>query len=274
VEAPGVPYGPKGGKVVSEPILRVNNLSKHFIVTGSNIAGKTIINAVRNISFDIYEHDSFGLIGESGSGKSTTANLVLRLLEPSSGTIEIFGKDITWLDEAGMRKHRKDIQIIFQQSGNSLDPKMTVGELIMEPLKIHGIVSEKEYDKETDRLLEMVGLTPKDKSKYPSQMSGGQNQRIIIARAIAVRPRIIVCDEPVASLDVSVQGQILNLLMDLKEQLGFTYLFITHDLKVIRHICNRIAVMYNGEIVEEGEKEIVLSIPEHEYTQSLLDSSL
>lgn len=274
MEVPDAPYGPKGGKVVSKPILSVKNLSKHFIITGSNIAGKTIINAVRNISFDIFEHDSFGLIGESGSGKSTTANLVLRLLEPSSGTIEIFGKDITRLDEAGMRKHRKDIQIIFQQSGNSLDPKMTVGELIMEPLKIHGIVSEKEYDKETDRLLEMVGLTPKDKSKYPSQMSGGQNQRIIIARAIAVRPRIIVCDEPVASLDVSVQGQILNLLMDLKEQLGFTYLFITHDLKVIRHICNRIAVMFNGEIVEMGDKEKVLDNPSHEYTRSLLDSIL
>lgn len=237
---------------MSEPILSVKNLSKHFIITSNNLSGKTIIEAVKNISFDIYEKDSFGLIGESGSGKSTTANLVLRLLDPNSGSIHMFGKDITELDEAGMRKHRKDIQIIFQQSGNSLDPKMTVGELIVEPLKIHGIVSEKEYDKETDRLLEMVGLSPGDKNKYPDQMSGGQNQRIIIARAIAVRPRIIVCDEPVASLDVSVQGQILNLLMDLKIELGFTFLFITHDLKVIRHICNRIAVMFNGEIVEMG----------------------
>jgi len=259
---------------MSEPILSAKNLSKHFIITKNNVSGKMVIEAVKNISFDIQEGDSFGLIGESGSGKSTTANLVLRLLEPSSGTISMFGNDITELDESDMRKHRKDIQIIFQQSGNSLDPKMTVGELIMEPLKIHGIVKEKEYDAETDRLLRMVGLSPGDKGKYPGQMSGGQNQRIIIARAIAVRPRIIVCDEPVASLDVSVQGQILNLLMDLKEDLGLTYLFITHDLKVIRHICNRVAVMYLGEIVETGNTQEVLENPRAPYTKQLVESVL
>ena len=260
--------------VMAETILRVNNLSKHFIITGTNISGKTIIDAVKNITFTIYENDSFGLIGESGSGKSTTANLVLRLLEPTSGTISLFGKDITELDESSMRKHRKDIQIIFQQSGNSLDPKMTIGELVMEPLKIHKIVKQEEYNKETDKLLELVGIPPEDKNKYPAQMSGGQNQRVIIARAIAVKPKIIVCDEPVSSLDVSVQGQILNLLMDLKKELGLTYLFITHDLKVIWHICNRIAVMYKGEIIETGITSQVLENPTKQYTKKLVESIL
>ena len=259
---------------MAEPVLRVENLSKHFIITGSNIKGKTVIDAVKNISFCIHEGDSFGLIGESGSGKTTTANLVLRLIEPTSGNIYLFGKDITSMDEGDMRKNRKDIQIVFQQAGNSLDPMMTVGELVMEPLKIHRIVKEKDYDSETDKLLDMVGISPDDKNKYPAQMSGGQNQRIIIARAIAVRPRFIVCDEPVASLDVSVQGQILNLLIDLKEELGLTYLFITHDLKVIRHICNRIAVMNRGEIVEMGEAASILLNPSHEYTKTLVSSML
>jgi len=259
---------------MSEPILSVNYLSKHFIITGKSISSKTVIEAVKNVSFDMYDKDSFGLIGESGSGKTTIANLILRLLEPSKGSIRMFGEEITELDEKDMRRYRKDIQIIFQQSGNSLDPKMTVGELVMEPLKIHNIVAEKYYDKEVDRLLRMVGLSAGDKIKYPRQMSGGQNQRIIIARAIAVRPRIIVCDEPVASLDVSVQGQILNLLIDLKEELGLSYLFITHDLKVIRHICNRIAVMYKGEIVDMGNINDVLTKPASTYTEKLVSSVL
>jgi len=259
---------------MADSVLSVKNLSKHFIITGANIKGKTIIDAVKNISFCINEGDSFGLIGESGSGKTTTANLVLKLLDPTSGSISLFGKEITNIDEGDMRRHRKDIQIIFQQAGNSLDPRMTIGELVMEPLKIHKIVKEKEYDRETDRLLGLVGISPDDKNKYPSQMSGGQNQRVIIARAIAVKPRIIVCDEPVASLDVSVQGQILNLLIDLKEELGLSYLFITHDLKVIRHICNRIAVMYKGEIVDMGNINDVLTKPASTYTEKLVSSVL
>jgi len=257
-----------------QSLLSVQNLSKHYIIMKNSVSKKTVINAVKDISFDIYPGDSLGLIGESGCGKTTTANLVLRLLNPSSGKIFLFGKDITYLDENKMRPYRKDIQIIFQQSGEILDPKMTITELLMEPLKIHRIVKETEYNSEIDRLLSMVGLSPKEKIKYPNQMSGGQMQRVIIARAIATRPKIIVCDEPVVSLDVSVQGQILNLLTKLKKELNFTYLFITHDLKVVRHICSRIAVMYKGEIVEIGDKEEVLNNPRHEYTKQLTESIL
>lgn len=255
-------------------ILSAKNLSKHFIIMNHGISSKTVIDAVKDISFDLYPGDSLGLIGESGCGKTTTANLVLRLLEPSSGKILLFGQDITYMNIGGMRPLRKDIQIIFQQSGGILDPKMTIAELIMEPLSIHRIVKEKEYDSETDRLLEMVGLSSTEKIKYPYQMSGGQLQRVLIARAVAVRPRILVCDEPVASLDVSVQGQILNLLQRLKSELGLTYLFITHDLKVVKHICNRIAVMYKGEIVEEGDMKKILDNPNNEYTKLLIDSVL
>lgn len=257
-----------------QSLLSVKNLSKHFIVMKNSVSSKTVINAVKGISFDLYPGDSLGLIGESGCGKTTTANLVLRLLEPSDGNISLFGQDITFMDENKIRSLRKDIQIIFQQSGGILDPKMTIAELIMEPLKIHHIVKETEYDKETDRLLELVGLSAKEKLKYPYQMSGGQIQRVIIARAIATKPRIIICDEPVASLDVSVQGQILNLLQNLKKELDLTFLFITHDLKVMRHICNRIAVMYKGEIVEIGDKDNILNNPCHEYTKILIKSVL
>ena len=238
------------------------------------LSKKTVIDAVKNISFNLKKGDSLGLVGESGCGKTTVANLVLRLIEPSSGSVILFSDDVTYLNEAKMRRYRKDIQIVFQFSNSVLDPKMTVGELIQEPLKIHKIVDEKEYDAETNRILNMVGLSSSEKNKYPYQMSGGQNQRVIIARAIATRPRIIVCDEPVASLDVSVQGQILNLLQRLKVDMGLTYLFITHDLKVVRHICNRIAVMYKGEIVDIDSKDGILSNPHHKYTRQLLDSIL
>lgn len=253
-------------------ILRLENLSKHYIVMKNSISKKIVIDAVKNISFDLNQSESLGLIGESGCGKTTAANVILRLINPSEGRIYLFGNDITDLDEKKMRKYRKDIQIIFQYSNAVLDPKMTIGELIKEPLKIHHIVKEEEYNSETDCLLKLVGLSPDEKSKFPYQMSGGQNQRVIIARAIATRPRLIVCDEPVASLDVSVQGQILNLLLALKKELNLTYLFITHDLKVVRHICSRIAVMYKGEIVEIGPADLILANPQHDYTKKLISS--
>jgi peptide/nickel transport system ATP-binding protein/oligopeptide transport system ATP-binding protein len=259
---------------MNESLLRVENLSKHYIIKKNSFSEKIVIAAVKNISFEIFPGESLGFIGESGSGKSTTASIVLRLIEPSEGKVFLFGRDVTKLDERQMRSFRKDIQIIFQHSNAVLDPKMTVEELLTEPLRIHRIVMEKELDGEVDRLLGLVGLSRREKGKYPSQLSGGQNQRILIARAIATRPGLIVCDEPVSALDVSVQGQILNLLQSLKTELGLTYLFISHDLKVVRHMCERIAVMHRGEIVELGATEVVLCSPTHEHTRQLLESQL
>lgn len=254
--------------------LRVKELSKHFIIRKSVFSKKKTINAVNKISFEVKQHESLGLIGESGSGKTTIANMLLKLMDPSEGSIELFGVDITKLGVDAMREHRKDIQIIFQYTHAVLDPKMTIEELIKEPLEIHKVVSESELEEEVDRLLAMVGLSTSERKKFPSQLSGGQNQRIIIARAIATRARLIICDEPVSALDVSVQGQILNLLVKLKEELGLTYVLITHDLSVVKHMCDRIAVMYQGEIVEIGETESVLSSPTNPYTKKLIASIL
>jgi len=233
-----------------------------------------LIEAVKDVSFYIGENESFGLIGESGSGKSTIANLVMRLIEPSFGRIQLFGKDVTGLEEKEMRKLRKDIQIIFQYTESVLDPQMTIDELIREPLIVHGIVKPRDLEDETERLLRLVGLPVTERWKLPGQLSGGQNQRVVIARAIASKPKLIVCDEPVSALDVSVQGQILNLLSDLRRELGLSYLFISHDLKVVKHMCDRIAVMYKGELVETGSAEKILNSPEHSYTKKLIESML
>jgi len=250
-------------------LIRVENLSKHYIVMKTGSTRKIVIDAVRNISFELFANESLGLIGESGSGKTTTANMIMKMIQPSEGRIHLFGKDITDIDESRMRPLRKDIQIIFQHARSAMDPHMTIGELLREPLKIHHIVPEKRIDAEVNRLLALVGLTPAEKHKFPSQLSGGQNQRILIARAIATRPRVIVCDEPVSALDVSVQGQILNLLKKLKQELNLTYLFITHDLKVVRFMCERIAVMYEGEIIETGRTDAVVQQPRHQHTREL-----
>lgn len=255
-------------------ILATENLSKNYIVKSGVFTKRQVIQAARDVSFKLMENQSLGLIGESGSGKSTVANLILRLIQPSGGRVELFGEDVTSLKEEDMRRYRKNLQIIFQYTNDVLDPQMTVEELLKEPLKIHRIVKDSQMDKEVKRLLEQVGLSPSERWKLPGQLSGGQNQRIIIARAIATRPKLIVCDEPVSALDVSVQGQILNLLMRLKEELNLSYLFISHDLKVIRHMCDRIAVMKNGEIVEMGDTEEVLNNPRHEYTKKLIEAIL
>lgn len=262
------------GSNISEPVLNVRNLSKHFVLRNSLFSRKKIIHAVRNVSFEIFPGEVLGLVGESGSGKSTVANLILNLLDPSSGSITLYGEKISSLSTGEMRRFRKDLQIVFQSSNSVLDPGMTIGELLKEPLAIHGITPTDEFDEEINRLLTLVGLSPDEKRKYPHQLSGGQIQRVTIARAVAVRPGIIVCDEPVSALDISVQGQILNLLIELKEELNLTYLFISHDLNVIRHICDRIAVMENGNLVEIGTREDIFDRPRHEYTRYLLNSEI
>ena len=257
-----------------EIALKVQDLSKHFIIRNNAFSKKKVINAVKKINFEVATGESLGLIGESGSGKTTVANLLVKLLEPTEGTIRLFGKDITHLSEESMRQYRRDLQIIFQYSQTVLDPKMTIDELLREPLEIHQVVDKNNMEDEVNRLLNMVGLSDTEKAKFPSQLSGGQNQRILIARAIATRAKVIVCDEPVSSLDVSIQGQILNLLMQLKQELDLTYVFISHDLNVVRHMCQRIAVMYQGEIVEIGCTEEVLSNPQNPYTQKLIQALL
>lgn len=255
-------------------LLEVRGLSKHYVVKRNVFAEKNIIRAVDNISFEIDRGETLALIGESGCGKSTTAALILRLIECDSGEIIYDGRDLTKIDGASMRGLRKNMQIIFQHTQGAMDPKMTIEELLIEPLKIHNIVKPSEYDSEVKRLLNLVGISDKERHKFPLQISGGQRQRIGIARALAPRPEFIVCDEPVSALDVSVQGQILNLLQDIKEEFNLTYLFISHDLRVVRHICDRIAVMYKGRIIETGERENVLSNPREGYTRNLINSVL
>lgn len=254
--------------------MSIQNISKHYIIKKNILSNKVIIKAVDNVSFDISQGESLGLIGESGCGKTTTALMLLNLIKADEG--KIFYKDIelTGINDNYMRSLRKELQIIFQYSQGTLDPKMTVEELLTEPLKLHNIVKSSEIDKEVSRLLKMVELSENDRVKFPYQMSGGQRQRIGIARAISTRPSFIICDEPVSALDVSIQGQILNLLSSLKKELNLTYLFISHDLKVVKHICNRIAVMYNGKIVEIGKTQQILNAPREEYTKKLINSAL
>lgn len=255
-------------------LVSVEGVSKHFVIKQSLLAPKTVIKAVDDVSFCIYSGETLGLIGESGSGKTTVGNLILRLLECDKGTITFAGQDITRIPQSSLRGLRKDIQVIFQHARESLDPKMTILELLVEPLKLHHIVAPHKFEREVKKLLDMVGLGEGEKHKFPFQLSGGQNQRVGIARAVASRPRFIVCDEPVSALDVSIQGQILNLLLDLKREMQLTYLFISHDLKVVKYLCDRIAVMQNGNVVEIGENEQVINSPTNRYTRELVNSLL
>ncbi|MBL4931389.1 ATP-binding cassette domain-containing protein [Clostridium paridis] len=255
-------------------IIIVENLSKHYIVKKNILSKKNLIKAVDNVSFEIKEGEALGLIGESGCGKSTTASLILNLIKADEGKIIYKNMDLTKINDDVMRGLRKDLQIIFQASQGTLDPLMTIDELLKVPLKLHKIVDNSELDCEVTRLLNLVELSESDKYKYPYQMSGGQRQRIGIARAIATKPSFIICDEPVSALDVSIQGQILNLLETLREELKLTYLFISHDLKVVKHLCDRIAVMNKGKIVEIGETRKILENPKEEYTKKLISSQL
>jgi len=255
-------------------LLRVDNLVKHFPIKQGIIIQKQIgvVHAVDDISFDVKQGETLGLVGESGCGKSTTGRTVLQLHRPTSGSVIFDGVDLVKAKGEELRHMRRKMQMIFQDPYASLNPRMTVGEIIGEPLVIHKIVTQKEIEERAANLLELVGLNPAFSTRYPHEFSGGQRQRIGVARALALQPSFIVCDEPISALDVSIQAQVVNLLEDLQKQFNLTYLFIAHDLSMVRHISNRIAVMYLGIIVELADREELYLKPLHPYTQALLSA--
>jgi len=255
------------------PLLAVKHLKKHFPIKGG-VFSKTVgyVYAVDDINFTLEKGETLGLVGESGCGKSTTGRTILRLIEPTDGTIYFEGQDITNLDKGAMRALRREMQIIFQDPYASLNPRMTVGSIIGEPLEIHKIAKGSEKEERVASLLQKVGLRAEDMRKYPHEFSGGQRQRIGIARALALNPKLIVCDEPVSALDVSIQAQVINLLEDLQAEFGLSYLFIAHNLNVVEHISNRVAVMYLGQIVELASDQELYKNPQHPYTEALLSA--
>jgi oligopeptide/dipeptide ABC transporter ATP-binding protein len=258
---------------VAEPILSVRNLKKYFPIRRGVLARVAAhVKAVDDISFDIKKGETFGLVGESGCGKTTAGRAVLRLIEPDTGTIRFDGIDLLSLSSQQLRRRRRDMQIIFQDPYASLNPRMTIRTIVGEPFAIHGIARGSERDDRVANLLKTVGLDPSVLGRYPHEFSGGQRQRIGIARAVALKPKLIVADEPVSALDVSIQAQIINLLGDLQQQFGLTYLFISHAIPVIEHISTRIGVMYLGKLVEVGTSAQICLAPKHPYTQALLSA--
>ncbi|MDQ3822049.1 MAG: ATP-binding cassette domain-containing protein [Actinomycetota bacterium] len=253
-------------------LLQVRDLTKHFPVKSGVLVEHTVghVKAVDGVSFDIQEGETLGLVGESGSGKSTTGYCILQLLKPTSGSVRFMGRELTELGREEVRKMRREMQIVFQDPYSSLDPRMTVGDIVGEPLQVHGVGTRRSRRDTVRHLLDVVGFNPNFTNRYPHEFSGGQRQRIGIARALALNPKLIVCDEPVSALDVSIQAQILNLLKDLQRDFGLTYLFIAHDLAVVRTMSDRIAVMNCGKLVEIGPAEEVYSNPQDEYTKALL----
>jgi oligopeptide/dipeptide ABC transporter ATP-binding protein len=256
-----------------DALVEVKGLKKYFPLGRALVgSGSEVVRAVDDVSFHIRCGETFGLVGESGCGKSTTGRCILRLIEPTAGEIVFEGRDLLGLDSKEMRRMRRDMQIIFQDPYSSLNPRMSVGQIIEEPLIIHGFGERRKRRERVMELLGLVGLGSEQASRYPHEFSGGQRQRIGIARALALNPKFIVCDEPVSALDVSVQAQIVNLLQDLQERLGLTYLFISHGLAVVKHISTRVAIMYLGKLVEVATSEEIFRNPLHPYTKALLSA--
>jgi oligopeptide transport system ATP-binding protein len=257
----------------AQPLLEVTDLVKHYPVRGGVLRRQVgTVHAVDGVSFSLAPGETLGLVGESGCGKSTVARSVLRLVEPSSGEIRLNGEAITRLSKSELRPYRRSMQIVFQDPFASLNPRMTAGDIVGEPLSVHGLASGERKQERVAELFQQVGLRPDQMKNYPHQFSGGQRQRICIARALSLGPSLIVCDEPVSALDVSIQAQVINLLIDLQRQRNFSYLFIAHDLAVVAHISHRVAVMYLGRIVEIADKAELFANPRHPYTQALLAS--
>jgi peptide/nickel transport system ATP-binding protein/oligopeptide transport system ATP-binding protein len=257
------------------PLVEVRNLTKHFAITHGVVIQRRIgaVKAVDDISFDVSSGETLGLVGETGCGKSTTARLLVRLLDPTSGSVLLEGEDIAQRKGSGLKALHREVQMIFQDPYSSLNPRKTVGSIIAEPYVIHGLHKrEGERKKRVQELMDRVGLNPEHYNRYPHEFSGGQRQRIGVARAIALEPRLLIADEPVSALDVSIQAQVLNLLKRLQREMGLTLIFISHDLSVVRHMCDRVAVMYLGKIVELAPSETLYHFPRHPYTGALLSA--
>ena len=258
---------------MADPILQLKDLKVYFQVGGGFLRKKDVVKAVDGLSLDIYPGETFGLVGESGCGKSTTGRAIVKINTPTDGEILFDGKDVTKLKGAELKQFKQNVQMIFQDPYASLNPRMTVGEIIKEPMDIHKIYdTEEEKEARVRELLELVGLKPDHIRRYPHEFSGGQRQRIGIARTLALNPKFIVCDEPISALDVSIQAQVINLLEEIQKEMGISYLFIAHDLSMVKHISDRIGVMYLGNLVEIGDGDELYNNPLHPYTKALLSS--